>query len=78
MPPSYEEAMHIRLPPAKSSQAAASTKANRNEELLSCTQDKEDCQFTPLYTVFNVTHSLEPNQEQQQITANEDTDHNRI
>lgn len=65
-PPSYAEAMHIYIP-AKSAKATVSAKANTNNELLSCTQDKEDCQFTPLYAVFNITEPVEPVQEQKQV-----------
>lgn len=78
-PPSYEEAMHICSIPAKSAKATASAKANTNGELLSCTQDKEDCQFNPLYAVFNITEPSEPVQKQQQAitdnaNSNVDTD----
>ncbi|XP_060647898.1 arrestin domain-containing protein 3-like [Drosophila nasuta] len=62
-PPSYAEAMHIVRPVLI--KPPRSTPSNRKVVNPSCTQNEEECDFTPLYAVFDITSPIEQLQDQQ-------------
>ncbi|KAM8704474.1 hypothetical protein ACLKA7_008995 [Drosophila subpalustris] len=70
-PPSYAAAMHIVRPVSTKSQKPMSSHNSSNGRVVnpSCLENEEDCEFTPLYTVFNIRSPIEPLQEQPTINT---------
>ncbi|XP_032593056.1 arrestin domain-containing protein 2 [Drosophila grimshawi] len=63
MPPSYEEAVHVRAYGINASKSTDSQKSyNNDRETPTSTQktfDNENCHFIPLYSVFNMVNPAE-------------------
>ncbi|XP_034485851.1 arrestin domain-containing protein 2 [Drosophila innubila] len=70
-PPSYAEAMHIvRSVPTKSKNSTSSHSSNKGRVVNpSCLQNEEECDFTPLYAVFNITSPIDPHLEEENVGA---------
>ncbi|KAH8360150.1 hypothetical protein KR093_011026 [Drosophila rubida] len=67
-PPSYAEAMHIVRPVIIRPPRPTST--SKKVVNPSCTQSEEECDFTPLYAVFDITTPIEQLQDQQHTAEN--------
>ncbi|KAH8311729.1 hypothetical protein KR044_007714 [Drosophila immigrans] len=73
-PPSYAEAMHIIRPVSIRPPRSTSSHNSGNRKVVnpSCTENEEECDFTPLYAVFDITTPIEQLQDQQNTTENGD------
>lgn len=70
-PPNYAEAIHIVRPVSTKSKNSTSSHNSNSGKVVnpSCLQKEEECEFAPLYAVFNIPSTIGPLEEELNVST---------